>query len=338
MGEKQTQGEIYDLVAILIPQNADADTRYRLNKFARWMAEEGRTWHRPDLAVYRDYLLAGGGKANRPLEPVTVRAHLSTVRVRYQELLDKGGWINPIRPDAPGQAPFLENDIAGVIRDGIDAKKSTVGIPPVKADKSPRRLTVRQALALVESPGTDTFAGLRDTALLAMLAGLGLGERELSALNVEDLNAGENGLSLRIRLKNGAQRFVPYGNLAPVLRITERWLKAAGIESGAVFRSFWRGGNRLRGRLRVRAIQYVVAGYPQFIDGQLTPLTAGDLRRSSKYLSGDKDFTARMALLSGQAGQESNSGRPGMDLPIEPEETRPTVPRAKTPGGDWRVW
>ena len=42
----------------LVPAGADKDGRYRLGKFQRWLEAEGQPWHSPDLAAYRDHLLA----------------------------------------------------------------------------------------------------------------------------------------------------------------------------------------------------------------------------------------------------------------------------------------
>ena len=66
---------------ILIPPNANKDSKYRLGKFAAWLATEGHAWHAVDLAVYRDHLLGAG------YAPSTVAAHLSTIRSRYAAII-----------------------------------------------------------------------------------------------------------------------------------------------------------------------------------------------------------------------------------------------------------
>ena len=45
---------------IIVPHNADKDSKYRLGKFATWLATEGSAWHAVDLAVYCDHLLGAG--------------------------------------------------------------------------------------------------------------------------------------------------------------------------------------------------------------------------------------------------------------------------------------
>jgi hypothetical protein len=70
-----------DPLVIIMPADADKHARSQLGQFARWMTDQARPWHAPDLAAYRDAML-GDGKA-----PSTVSAHLSTVRARYAALI-----------------------------------------------------------------------------------------------------------------------------------------------------------------------------------------------------------------------------------------------------------
>ena len=64
----------------IVPQGADKDTKYRLGKFETWLRTQGQTWYQPDLAAYRDELLAN-------YVPATVSAHLSTIRATYQKII-----------------------------------------------------------------------------------------------------------------------------------------------------------------------------------------------------------------------------------------------------------
>ena len=59
--------------------------------------------------------------------------------------------------------------------------------------------------------------------------------------------------------KGAKERLVPYRELEWCLVFVKRWLQVAGIESGAVFRAFWKGNKRIRdSRLSVRGIIDVV--------------------------------------------------------------------------------
>ncbi|MBN1317231.1 MAG: hypothetical protein JXA42_17235 [Anaerolineales bacterium] len=322
MRTRQTTFESEYLTSILVPYNADNDTRYRLEKYIRWMADTEQQWYKPDLAAFRDFLLECGGTKKQPLAAMTVRAHLSTVRVCYQDMLSNEKWRKNAE-NIPGQA--LKSTVESICR-GIDPKTSRVRLPAdqIKPAGPSLHLTPEQAIALIQTPGVDTLAGLRDTAILTMLLCLGLPEKELSELDVEDLHAGENGFSVRIQSKSMKLRLAPYGNMAPALWITERWLQAAGIEKGAVFHSFWRGGQRLRGQLQVRAIHLVVGRYPQFIDRRIITLTPGDLRRSSELLSHNDRFAAQLAATIKPA-EFSHAA-------VRQNETQPTKPTS-----DWRV-
>jgi hypothetical protein len=59
-----------DVLTVIMPADVDKHARSRLGQFARWMTDQALPWHAPNLAAYRDAMLAGG-KA-----PSTVSAHL----------------------------------------------------------------------------------------------------------------------------------------------------------------------------------------------------------------------------------------------------------------------
>ena len=81
--------------------------------------------------------------------------------------------------------------------------------------------------------------------------------------------------------KGCKERLIPYGELSWVLAIVDRWLVAANIENGPVFRGMYKGSRRLRrGRLSVRAIQYILTSYPVMVDGELTNIRPHDCRRT----------------------------------------------------------
>ncbi len=85
------------------------------------------------------------------------------------------------------------------------------------------------------------------------------------------------------------------GDLAWVLAVLDKWLEAAGIREGHVFRSFWRGGQSIRGPLSVRAVENIVSKYP-VINEQGKPLTVHphDLRRTyaRRLYEGGMDLVA----------------------------------------------
>jgi site-specific recombinase XerD len=286
----QTRREC-DPAAVLIPQGADKHARYRLGKFVGWLTEEKRAWSDPDLAAYRDDLLADG------YAPSTVSDHLSTVRGQYERLLSD----NQVRDEleitvrsgleaqgdayGPADVEALVNRTERRIENATNPRNSPVRVKVSqdRADAAHLRLTAAQASALMAAPGVGNLKGLRDTAVISLMLCTGIREAELSALEVRDLRQALGGeLALHVREGKGRkERLIPYGDLDWVLAVVEAWLAATGIEEDPVFRGFWRGNETLRpGPLSVRAVQYILASYPVMVDGELTHVKPHDLRRT----------------------------------------------------------
>lgn len=272
----------------IIPTGADKDARYRLGQFQRWLETQGRPWHNPDLQAYRDHMLIVKGYA-----PSTVSAHLSTVRGRYRQIMTDNTTRDTLYSLAREQAPDAgAADWKALVDEAVTRLENATApqAAPIKvrtsqdqADAQHLRLTKEQADALLAAPGVDTLHRLRDTAAIALLLCTGIREAELSALDVGDLRqrlAGE--LALHVREGKGRkERLIPYGELSWCLAIVDKWMEAAGISTGSVFRGFYKGAYKLRpGRLSVRAIQYILASYLVMVDGKLIAARPHDLRRT----------------------------------------------------------
>ena len=95
----------------------------------------------------------------------------------------------------------------------------------------------------MRAPGVTPLCALRDTTLIALMLCTGIREAKACTLEAVDLRQRLGGeLALHIRKGNGSQeRLIPYGDLAWVLVVLDKWLEAAGISEGRVFRSHWRG-------------------------------------------------------------------------------------------------
>lgn len=270
-----------DPARVIVPTSAVKDEKHRLAKYAAWVATSGRSWHKPDLAAYRDHLLA-------KYAATTTSAHLSTVRARYAELArdrDRFYQIAAQQTDSPLERKAIVDEIVTRIENAIDpaAAPVTVVTKQDRADSEQLRLTSAQAPSLLAAPGVETLQGLRDTAVIATLLCTGIREAELCGLDVGDLRQSLGGeLALRIRKGKGSkQRLVPYGDLSWVLAILDKWRGAAGIDAGAVFRGFYKGGLRLRpGRLSKRQVQNILKRYPVMIGGELQAVRPHDCRRS----------------------------------------------------------
>ncbi len=264
----------------------DKDTRHRMGRFARWLAESGQPWYNPDLAAYRDLLLAKSS-------PATVKAHLSTVRGCYRQILGsnatRDALYNLAREQRPGAGPAdqkaLVDELLARMGNAIKPAAAPVKVKTVqdRPDSEQVRLTAEQASGLLAAPGVNTPQDLRDTAALALLLCTGVREAELCALDVGDLRQRMGGeLALHVREGKGCkERLIPYGDLVWVLAVVDRWLAVAGISTGPVLRGFYKGGALLRpGRLSVRAVQDILASYPVMLDGRLATVKPHDCRRT----------------------------------------------------------
>jgi site-specific recombinase XerD len=279
------------LQTFLLPANADKDTRSRVSGFIAWMIETKRAWHDPDLAAYRDHLQA------KDYHSATISAHLSSVRGAYQRLLRNNAlratWfdaagveLHALRAaDTPANRKAFVDERYIRLQNAIDPQNSLVHkvTSQDKADSAQVRLTRAQAEALMRAPGLMPLSALRDTALIALMLCTGIREAEACALEVDDLRQKLGGeLALHVRNGKGSkERLIPYGDLAWVLVVLDKWLEAAGISEGRVFRSFWRGGQSLRGPLSVRAVENIVSQYPVVTEhGKKLIVHPHDLRRT----------------------------------------------------------
>lgn len=278
--------------AMLMPAQPGKDERSRLGYFLDWLALMGRAWYQPDLAAYRDYLLSDkpNRRGGRGLAPATVQAHLATVRGRYAAILRDNRVRRALYDMAPpGCGPadrkaFVDEALLR-LQNAVHPAAAAVAVVAQRdaADAEHLRLTPAQVRALLRGPGLNTLAGARDTAIFALMACTGIREAELCALDVPDLRTHLGGeLALRVRAGKGQQqRLVPYGPLDWCLTYVERWLAAAQIREGAVFRGLYRGGRTVRrARLSTRAVNDIFNRWPLDLDGAPRAVKPHDLRRT----------------------------------------------------------
>ncbi|MGB1285735.1 MAG: tyrosine-type recombinase/integrase [Aggregatilineales bacterium] len=276
---------------LLIAEYDNKDHRHRIAIYMEWLDLTGRQWHTPDLATYREYLRQSYmGRDNALLSPNSIRAHLSTVRGRYQQLLRDNrtrDMLYEMTPSdaSPSDKKAFVDEIVQRIENAIDAKHSSVKVVTRQDthDDEHLRLSKSQVETLIKAPGTDTLVGLRDTSVISLMLCTGIREAELYALDVRDLKRKLSGeLALHVRHGKGAkERLIPYGSLVWVLDVVDMWLQNAGIESGIVFRGFYRGYRRIRdNRLSGRGANIILTKYPISIDGAVRTVKPHDLRRT----------------------------------------------------------
>lgn len=122
------------------------------------------------------------------------------------------------------------------------------GKAPALTAKAIRRIVA----ALPQTPG-----GIRDRALILIGFGIAARRSELAHLEVSDITAGDEGLSVHVRYSKTKPRHpgVPFGAheaTCPVLA-WQAWLNVSGIDSGPAFRTVDRHG-RIGGRMTPKAV------------------------------------------------------------------------------------
>jgi site-specific recombinase XerD len=280
-----------DLEQVLLPAKPTKNDRCRIKRFAEWMQTEAREWTEVDLAAWRDAMLEEG------LAEGTVTGYLSSVRTRYRDILRKGQTRDFLyhkavvelqrlgQEDSPANRKAYVDEVKERLENALDPAEAPVKTETKQdqVEEDHLRLTTAQANALIAAPGLDSLTALRDTAMIALVLCTGIREGELVNLEVRDLrrHAG-NELCLHVRHGKGDKtRVVPYGENSWALALVEKWLDVAGITEGPVFRSFWRGGRKIRpGKMTTRAVQLILANYPIAIDGKPTIVRPHDLRRT----------------------------------------------------------
>lgn len=273
---------VRDTHPLLLLSSGSKDAESRLQQFVAWQHER-EPWWQPDLAAYRDDLLADG------LSPASVSAYLGTVRGAYRKLLVS----NMVRDQLYSMMdPELSAaDRRAYVAEIIDRLSNAVhpSASPVKQvkvqdeeDNKHLRLTIDQAQQLLAAPDTRTLLGLRDAAVIAVLLCTGIREDELCNLDVDDLRRefGEE-VSLLVRHGKGdKQRLVPYGDLVWCLDLVDAWMWSARIAEGPVFRGLARGNAVRKGRLTTRSVQRILEKYPVWIGGQWVHVRPHDCRRT----------------------------------------------------------
>lgn len=279
----------------LMPARAGKDATSRITRFMDWLAANDQKVHEPNLAAYRDLLL-------EDLAPSSAAAHLATIRGRYKQIVGSNQYRDMVevaiiealeqsgKPYSIADREAAVNRIIERTRNAINPNLSRVTVTKNQdtPDSQHKRLTARQAGALLKAPGMITLQGLRDTALIALMLGTGIRAAEAAGVEIADLRQSlGNELALHVRHGKGDKgRLIPYGGMDWILIIIDAWLAAAGITEGPVFRGFYAGYTTTRPQaISTRAIQDILNGYPIPINGELVTIEPHDLRRTYARLN-----------------------------------------------------
>lgn len=305
----------------LMPPNPNKDEKSRIGYFVDWLSLTGRSWLAPDLPDYLHYLLYERAKTDlntgdvipAPLSPTTANVHLATIRGRYKDLLSSNAvreWLYQQAAHLPTLAErkaFVDEILVRIQNDTHPTSAmAQVIIKMDVADSEHLRLRPSQVRTLLRQPNINTLLGVRDVALIAILACTGVREAELVALEVNDLRQTLGGeVALRVKEgKNHKQRLVPYGLLAWCLDYVDVWLMKAGITEGAVFRGILKNDKTVRPTpLTVRAVNQIMNKYPLWIDGEPRVVNPHDLRRT--YARNAYEFGMDLERIRQNLGHES---------------------------------
>jgi site-specific recombinase XerD len=248
--------------------------RAGLSDFRAWCAAQGLQALPATPDVVARYLTALA-KAGRKVS--TIEQRVAAIR-----------WIHEARDhESPTSSKLVRATMQGIRRE--------LGVAPKR--KAPA--TVDRLAAMVSHADPDTLKGLRDRALLLFGFASALRRSELVALAVEDLEHTERGLLVCVRRSKtdqegrGHQRAVIYGTrseLCPVKAVS-RWIEAADIKSGLVFRSVTRHGH-VNGSLSTRAVAEIVKTYARLAGLDPGEFAGHSLRAGFVTSAAEKGATA----------------------------------------------
>jgi len=234
---------------------------------------------RSELTRWRDDMLVGRTDATGVVYAVrTVNARLAAARKLLRSVADDASDIT---------IKLVLNDWAKV----EDAKATAVQ-DKIESDYG-RRLTLASLKKMIESIDTSTLKGLRDRALITVMAGTGLRVSEVTALTMDDVfatlnDSGQRGVRVRKGKHNKSRIVVLAGWNSWVLKAVQAYtvaLELAETDGGA---TVFRGVKREKGglyssqgqRLSVRKVEMAVNSYRADHLGESVVINCHDLRRT----------------------------------------------------------
>jgi site-specific recombinase XerD len=202
-----------------------------------------------------------------PATPSTVVLYLNDVAkvAKFSTITRR---ISAIR-QAHKMAGFESPTQNALVRELIANMRRTLQISPVA-----KRPVLVEDLKAMLGQLPETVLGIRDRALLLLGFSGAFRRSELVALDCEDLARGKQGLVATVRPKwiagDDPTRtvIIPFGSgtegTCPVTAVG-MWQRAAGIESGALFRVLTRHGHILNKRLSGEAVSLVVKRWVKYL-------------------------------------------------------------------------
>ncbi len=150
--------------------------------------------------------------------------------------------------------------------------RSLVDNEKTKPYRDTRGIDLAGLRRLLELPGTDTVRGLRDTALLRLLAENALRRAEVCALSVSDFDATE--LRLQVTGKGRGSQKEPITLSQKTADAVSAYLLCAGTGDGGdgpLFRNLDHRPGTRGGRLTADGLYYLIENYGKRIGFRLSP-------------------------------------------------------------------
>ncbi|MBI2375646.1 MAG: tyrosine-type recombinase/integrase [Deltaproteobacteria bacterium] len=212
-----------------------------LKSFARYLGVEAAASEHTILAAnvgqvigWRDSMISSGAA------PATVARRLSSLRTFYR----------------------FAKSIGAV---SVNVAELVEGPRVDSARQRAPHLEARQARKLLSTPDTKTVRGLRDRAILGLLASSGLRRAEVAGVRLADVTSATAGISVMVDGKGGRVRTVDVDRATAdaIVAYLAAQGRMLGSEHGPLFRPLRnpRGQGNLDKHLTLRAINAIVAGY-----------------------------------------------------------------------------
>lgn len=220
------------------------DVRSRVGKYLDWLEATNQLWYLPDLNAYRDFLMD-----DSQLSPATVAAYVGSVKEAYRHI--------------------LEQSLTRLLREVVDEDMSDLAIETARESiiqatayetarvhyerpSNIQHLTQFQVERLIGQVELETRMDLRDQLVMGLILFTGISEVELASLQVKDIAiVGEQAEIDVPEVSGGGERHLQvrdtlFYDASWWSTNYKHWLSLTGIQEGAAFRGFYRGGNSIR--------------------------------------------------------------------------------------------
>jgi integrase len=233
--------------------NSRRNYRFAMDQFITWYCSEPRlALNRAVVLRFRLHLESLGLAAG------TINQRLAAIRRLAYEAADSG---------------LLSPELAAGIRrvKGVKQLGARVG----------NWLNLEQAPLLLDKAHRESLRGIRDLAMISILLGCGLRRAELASLRKEDIQVRQGHWAIVDLIgKGGHVRTVPVPTW--VKELVDRWMLAAKVTEGHVFRAVSRHGTAWGRGISENVVWYVVRQCALRLG--LEHLAPHDLRRTCAKL------------------------------------------------------